>query len=204
MDKTVIDQFWRERSAEGGGRWTEPQMLDFEVNLLSKYVGNHCRILDLGSGPATLSLRLLLPTASLTAVDKYPDFLSRIPIVPNVRTVCSDILSFNYDGCHDLILLFGVVTHLEELEEQKIYEKMAQTLSPSGTAVVKNQISPGIEKILSGFSKNLQCQYVARYPSIDEQAARLKRFFNRVDITPYPDQFNKWPDTQHVSFICSQ
>lgn len=88
-------------------------MLDYERILLSRHVGACCRVLDLGSGPATLSRSLIGPYCTLTAVDKYQGFLDSIPQDPRITAVCSDLLSLDCPDEYDIILLFGVVTHLD-------------------------------------------------------------------------------------------
>lgn len=203
MDKTVIDQFWRQRSSQGDGRWTEPGMLDYEVALLSPHVIPNCHILDLGSGSAALSRRLLGPSSTLTAVDKYRGFLDSIPPDPRITTLCSDVVNFEYPVAYNLILLFGVVTHLDLEEELKVYAKAARGLAVPGVFVVKNQVSRAEEKLVDGYSETLKCHYVGRYPDIPGQAARLGRIFSRVEVHAYPNQFDKWPDTTHACFICS-
>lgn len=203
MDKKLIDQFWQRRAEQGDGRWTEKSMLDHELALLSPYVVPGCRILDLGSGSATLSIRLMGPSSTLTAVDKYSGFLDSIPPAPRITTRCSDVVDFDYPSSYDLILLFGVVTHLDVAEELKVYEKAANGLADSGVLVVKNQVSRAEEKSVDGYSETLQCHYVGRYPDIPGQLTRLKRFFGKVEVHSYPSQFDKWPDTQHVCFFCS-
>lgn len=203
MDKRVIDQFWRQRATTGGGRWTDPEMLDYELSMLAPHVGANCHILDLGSGPAVLSTRLLGPSCHLTAVDKYQSFLDSIPSDSRINTACSDIVDFDYVATYDLILLFGVVTHLEPVEELAVYEKAARGLTDSGVLAVKNQSSRNEEKRVDGYSESLKCHYVGRYPDIPGQAARLGRFFGKVEIRPYPPEFDKWPDTTHVCFLCS-
>ncbi len=203
MDKQVIDQFWSRRAAEGGGRWTEPEMLDYELSLLVPHAADGCRILDLGSGPAVLSMRLLGPSTRLTAVDKFQGFLDGIPPDPRIEAICSDVVDFDYPTAYDLILLFGVVTHLEPAEELVVYDKAARGLADTGVLAVKNQSSRAAEKRVDGFSETLKCHYVGRYPDIPGQAARLGCFFGKVELRPYPPVFDKWPDTTHVCFLCS-
>lgn len=203
MDKSAIDQFWRERAAQKEGRWTAPAMVEHELGMLSPYATGNCRILDLGSGPALLSRQLLGGSGSLTTVDKYRDFLDRIPPDPRITKICSDVVEFEYPASYDLILLFGVVTHLEPDEELRVYQRAAAGLSPDGTFVVKNQVSRTAEKRVDGFSERLNCRYVGRYPDIPGQATRLQRFFRNVAVNSYPEHFDDWPDTTHVAFICS-
>ncbi len=185
MDKQVIDQFWSRRAAEGGGRWTEPEMLDYELSLLVPHAADGC------------------PSTQLTAVDKYQGFLDGIPPDPRIEAVCSDVVDFDYPVAYDLILLFGVVTHLEPAEELVVYEKAARGLADTGVLAVKNQSSRAAEKRVDGFSETLKCHYVGRYPDIPGQAARLGCFFGKVELRPYPPVFDKWPDTTHVCFLCS-
>ncbi|HRF11448.1 MAG TPA: class I SAM-dependent methyltransferase [Candidatus Accumulibacter phosphatis] len=204
MDKNTVDQFWRKRSMQGCGRWTQPCMLEYELTILMPHVTPNCRILDLGSGPASLSRRLLAPSASLTAVDKYGGFLDSIPPDRRTRVVCRDVIDFDYPHPYDLILLFGVVTHLDPDEELKVYEGAARGLARSGIFAVKNQVSRTVEKVVDGYSADLDCDYVARYPDIPGQRERLGRFFSTVTVLPYPPEFNQWPDTEHVCFLCSE
>ena len=204
MDKDVIDRFWRQRSAQGDGRWTARGMLDYELSLLSPCVTPDCRILDLGSGPASLARELLGPTSTLTAVDKYKGFLDSIPPDPRITTLCRDVVDFDYPGTYDLILLFGVVTHLEEEEEVGVYARAAGALAGSGVLAVKNQVSRTTEKLVDGYSETLKCHYVGRYPDIPGQAARLGRFFGKVEVHPYPPEFDGWTDTTHVCYLCSE
>lgn len=178
-------------------------MLDYEVALLSPHVVENCHILDLGSGPAALSTRLLGPTTRLTAVDKYPAFLDKIPPDPRIVSRCCDVVDFDFPDAYQLILLFGVVTHLDPEVEREIYARAARGLADPGVLAVKNQVSRTEEKLVDGYSEGLKCHYVGRYPDIPGQLSRLKRVFRDVRTHPYPGQFNKWPETTHVCFLCS-
>jgi len=204
MDKAVIDHFWRQRSGSGAGRWTENPMLAFELDLLAPMVGENCRILDLGSGPAELSRSLLRDSSQLLAVDKYPGFLENIPDDLRISKQCADLESFATADTFDLILLFGVVTHLESHEEEAIYRKVCSWLNPAGSFVAKHQVSCGAELMVDAFSEALQCRYVARYPAVDVQKTILKAHFNVVKTIAYPNTFNPWPTTKHIAFICSE
>lgn len=203
MDKGVIDQFWTNRSTQGSGRWTDPRMLEFELAMLSPIASRAGRILDLGSGPAVLSQHLLHDATTLTAVDRYPAFLDQIPDVSCIHKICDDVVRFDYPEHYDLILLFGVVTHLDPEEELAVYAKAARGLLPAGVLAVKNQVARGAEKQVDGYSEALGCRYVGRYPGVQEQAGRLARHFRRVEPVWYPTEFDAWPDTTHVCFLCS-
>jgi SAM-dependent methyltransferase len=203
MDKSAIDDFWRQRAAQGTGRWTEPELMRFERGLLLPHIVASSRILDLGCGPASLSLALLDRAAALTCVDKCQGFLDAVPADPRITKVCADVVEFRSVGNHDLILLFGVVTHLDADEEMAVYRNAAECLAPNGVMVVKNQVSRAGEKLFDGYSENLKCRYVGRYPDLPGQKMRLQSVFANVEPRLYPTEFDKWPDTQHVAFICS-
>lgn len=202
MDKAVIDAFWRQRSAEGKGRWTDEALLRYEIEWLTPHVARNARILDLGSGPGELSSRLLPSEGKLTLVEKFPDFLERAPNGPNIRQVCCDILDFDDTSTYDLILLFGVVTHLSEEEEIRIYRNAAERLAKDGKFVVKNQVATAEEKLVSGYSESLHQTYCGRYPGFEQQLGRLKNLFANVDVVRYPEKHNPWFDTLHVAYIC--
>ncbi|OQA34035.1 MAG: Methyltransferase domain protein [Betaproteobacteria bacterium ADurb.Bin341] len=204
MDKNIIDAFWKKRSEEGKGRWTDDALLCFELDWLASHAPPKAKILDLGSGPGELSSRLLPKDGKLTLVEKYSDFLKMAPCASNIRHICCDILDFNDPEHYDLILIFGVVTHLSEEEEKLIYPKTARLLNPGGALIVKNQVSNGKEKSVSGYSTSLQQEYCGRYPSLEQQLQRLKEIFRVVEVIHYPDQFNPWPDTKHVAFVCKR
>ncbi|UCV29292.1 class I SAM-dependent methyltransferase [Ferribacterium limneticum] len=202
MDKNIIDIFWKKRSAEGKGRWTDENLLGYELSWISEHAPPNAQILDLGSGPGELSCSLLPTNGKLTLVDKYPDFLKLAPIAPNIRKLCCDVLEFDDTERYDLILIFGVVTHLTEKEETQTYQKAVKLLSRNGTLIVKNQVSSGEEKTVSGYSPSLKQDYCGRYPGLEQQGQRLNRVFSDVKIIHYPEQFNPWPDTRHVAFVC--
>lgn len=202
MDKNVIDVFWKKRSEEGKGRWTEDALLRYELGWLGSYTSAGTMILDLGSGPGELSSRLVPADGRLTMVEKYPGFLKLAPTGPNIQHVCCDVLSFEDSERYDLILIFGVITHLDEDEEILIYRNAAKFLTAGGTLVVKNQVSIGEEKLVGGYSASLQQDYCGRYPGLERQLGRLQERFQHVEIVRYPDRFNPWSDTIHVAFVC--
>jgi len=203
VNESVIDAFWRKRSAAGATRWSDKSLLEFETSWLAPLVTlEDANILDLGSGPGELSSRLLRPSVALTLVDKYPDFLKYAPSGVGISHVCCDAVKFNYLQHYDLILLFGVVTHLTIEEELSVYESATKHLKSTGIFVVKNQVTIGAEKIVSGFSDALQQEYYGRYPALDQQIVRLENCGLDITIKHYPARFNHWSDTRHVAFIC--
>jgi SAM-dependent methyltransferase len=180
-------------------------MLDFERTTLQPLVGPRSALLDLGCGTATLACALALPTSVLTLVEKQSGFLAQVPDAANIHKHCCDLEEFAYPDSYDLILLFGVVTHLESTQERAVYQAAAAHLAQDGHFVVKNQVALGGEELrVDRYSEQLGCRYVGRYPAQAEQQSELERLFHLVRMVAYPEQYNKWPDSRHVMFICSR
>jgi SAM-dependent methyltransferase len=201
LDHEVIQAFWARKSQEERNRWTSDAMLAHEQALLRELVPAPRSILDLGSGHGELSRPLAGTTADLLAVDFAPAY-GRSFTGPRHRFEAGGLDAFEPAEAFDLILLFGVVTSLDATEEQRLYERMAQWLTDDGVAVVKNQCSTGDEFVTTGWSEALAANYSGRYPSVEEQASRLRRAFATVEVVPYPPHLNTWETSAHVAFVC--
>jgi SAM-dependent methyltransferase len=202
LDKNVLRAFWERMAQKTDNRWTPSNMFDWEVSVMSELAPDVQSILDLGSGHGKLSRQLLKDGGRLLAVDwidKYKDAFEE----PNQQFVCSGLTSFDTDEQFDLVLLFGVVTCLEEAEERKMYENMDRHLKPGGHAVVKNQCSNKDEFVVNGYSEDLGSQYSARYPAIEEQKASLGEHFSNIETIRYPAEFNRWDNSSHILFFVS-
>lgn len=201
LDHDVIRAFWARKSQEERNRWTSDAMLVHERALLDQLAPARRSILDLGSGHGELSRPLAGDTADLLAVDFAPAY-ARSFTGPRHRFEAGGLDAFEPDDQFDLVLLFGVVTSLDADEEERLYERMAGWLSDDGVAVVKNQCSTGDEFVKTGFSEALGTDYSGRYPSVEEQASRLRRAFATVEVVPYPQHLNTWETSAHVAFVC--
>lgn len=206
LDAEVITKFWRYRSNTLSNRWTNLLMLDYEVNQMSKILEDYScpKILDLGSGSGDLSRRLLKSDSQMTAVDQENNFGKSFFGDSRIDFVNSSIQDFNSEERFDLILLFGVVTHLEIPVEESSYSKIKELLNSNGVAVIKNQCSDGDSFIFNGYSEELGMKYVARYPNKIEQLNRLSKVFSKVSVVEYPNEFKKHPNSTHVMFLCRQ
>lgn len=202
LDLHIIKNFWAKKSQEPRNRWTKAEMLTYELATLRQITPVPRSILDLGSGSGHLSRPLAGSNAKLTAVDFAPAYAKSFN-GENHEFVACPLDEFETEKTFDLILLFGVVTFLDEKDEIRIAEKIRGWLAAGGTAVVKNQCALGEEFVRTGWSDVLQAEYSGRYPNVEEQAARLRRFFYPVKVLRYPAEFNVWPDSIHVAFLCS-
>lgn len=201
LDHEIIRTFWAHKSQEERNRWTSDAMLEHERALLAEVAPAPRSILDLGSGHGELSRPLAGEAADLVAVDFAPAY-ARSFTGPRHRFEAAALDAFEPEERFDLVLLFGVVTSLDVDHEERLYERMAGWLSDRGVAVVKNQCSVAEEFVKTGWSDALGTDYSGRYPSVEEQAARLRRAFATVEVLPYPPHLNTWETSAHVAFVC--
>ena len=201
MEKELIRSFWRSRATTGQSRWTSNKFLEHELKVLRNLNHENKRILDLGCGFGDLSRQYCNPEGELHAVDMEPHFAKWFDKPNHIFEVC-EVTEFYSAKKFDLVLLFGVVTYLTLDEEKSAYANIAKLKEDSGVVVVKNQCSVESEFIFEGFSEDLGCQYVGRYPSITEQSARLQAHFKFVEILRYPSDLRVHQTSEHVMFLC--
>ncbi|MCW2667005.1 MAG: Methyltransferase domain protein [Frankiales bacterium] len=203
LNQAVLRGFWADKAREASNRWTSPDLLAYELSLLAPLAQGARSVLDLGSGHGDLSRRLCPPGTRLVAVDWEPGFATAYT-EPEHAFVQSLVTDFRTDERFDLVLLFGVVTCLELAEELQVYGALAAHVGPGGVAVVKNQCSTGREFAVDTHSEALATRYSGRYPSDEEQQARLQAVFADIEVIHYPDQFNPWPNSRHLAFVCRE
>jgi SAM-dependent methyltransferase len=202
LDHGIIRDFWEHKSREQRNRWTSDEMLAYELGYLRELAPRPRSVLDLGSGHGELS-RPLAGEARLLALDFAPAY-ARSFSAPNHEFMAGDVGAFDTEERFDVVLLFGVVTSIDEADEPPLYAKMAGLLAPGGVAVVKNQCALGEEFVATGYSEALGADYSGRYPLAERQRARLLEAFGTVELRPYPPQFNPWENSAHVAFVCRE
>jgi hypothetical protein len=201
VDRRVVREFWDRKAQEERTRWTSEEMLEFELGYLGELAPSPAAILDLGSGHGELSRPLSVAGTRLVAVD-FAGAFARAFTAPGHDFVEASVTEFETAERFDLVLLFGVVTSLDEADELPLYRKMASWLADGGVAVVKNQCALEEEFVTAGYSTELGAEYSGRYPLADNQAARLRRAFGAVEPRAYPERFNAWRNSAHFAFVC--
>lgn len=200
-NQAVIRAFWKKRAELDSNRWTAPELLEFELELLKSINPSPSSILDLGSGHGELSRSYAAGTANITAVD-FEDRFRKAFLEKNTTFVKCNVTQFETDRTWEIVLLMGVVPYLTGKEASDVYERISRMISDGGAAVIKHQVSAAAEKIFDGYSEELGKDYWARYPSMEAELRSLRRFFHIVTPITYPDRFQRWPDTKHVAFVC--
>lgn len=202
INKSIIKSFWKQKAKDVSNRWTSKEMLEWEIFFVKKFIPSAKSILDLGSGHGDLSRAVSNETIELTAVDWEPGFRDAFGS-ENHKFIESSVIDFDTANQYDLVFLMGVVTCLNHPEEIILYQKIKKFIGLKGKALIKNQCAIDDEIIINKFSKELNAIYSARYPSYRRQITDLRLHFESVSVINYPSQFNKWNNTFHVMFICS-
>lgn len=204
IDVELVQEFWKMRAEREDNRWTPEPFLKFEIQKVKSLYpeDRRLKILDLGSGSGSLSRHLTKPNDALTAVDFEPAFERFFLQDPRFNFIHREVNKFTSNEKYNLILFFGVVTHLNVSEEEVTYKNIAAMLSEEGIAVVKNQCSDSDEFIFNGYSTDLGVHYSARYPNSLEQREKLLKHFTQVQILEYPSWSKKFANSSHIMFIC--
>jgi cyclopropane fatty-acyl-phospholipid synthase-like methyltransferase len=179
-------------------------MLAYEIEYLTPLVPAGATLLDLGSGFGELSKAVTPADGRLIAVDSEPGMAAGFAGDARFTFETADVAGYHPAFTADVILLYGVVTHLTVEEEEAVYDTMRRTLRHDGLAVVKNQCSDAEGFQVDTHSEALGTRYVGRYPSIAEQTSRLSLRFGSVEARPYPAELRQHPNSAHVAFYCRE
>lgn len=202
MDPERSLRFWINRSeTSNSSRWTSPRQLEADIRVISPFRAART-VLDLGAGTGELLDGFAWQAEHVTAVDIVPSFLERIPELPGLERIVANLDEFVPERTYELILLFGVITCVDQATERRILEICRDSLDPNGVLVVKHQCSD-----TTGFevdrppSADAPFGYVGRYPGVNEQRDRLLESFGSVEIVHYPDELRRHSNSHDCAFI---
>lgn len=105
------------------------------------------RVLDLGGGAGRLSLWLAPKVKEVVLVDRSPALLLRAAKradrlgVNNLSLVEGDVTSYQPEGRFDVIILFGVLTHIDDEALEPLLDRVADALRPGGRVVLKEPVT---------------------------------------------------------------
>lgn len=209
MSKKVVD-FWKAQAiqSETSIRWTPLEMLFTDKKILEGIINawersNPINWLDVGAGSGDLQKALLGKFGFCLATDAEQTMIKFFEGISNVAFLPSGLEALKGVGDFGLVTAFGLVTYLEQEEEEELYLTLSR-YTVNGTVVVKNQVTEGKSKRVETFSEQFQMEYFGRYPNLEEQKARLEKQFGEVKVLEYPDELNIHLDTRHVAFVCKK
>ena len=116
-------------------------IIDLRAQVVKEMVGDirNCRILDLGCGDGRISLQFLSAGNHVTLVDASARMLElakrNTPVqhAAQVDYVVSDVLQFEPAAPYDVVLLIGVLAHLDSTNEA--IAKIASCLGTNGRCI---------------------------------------------------------------------
>jgi cyclopropane fatty-acyl-phospholipid synthase-like methyltransferase len=208
LDKEKIDQYWKSRTLISDSvtsvRHRDDDRVKYDLSLIEKFADKDSKVLDLAAGTGLLTVPLSARVKCVTAVDKYVDFLKKIPTDLNITTIACDINDFDFNEKYDLILAFGIFNYLNAEDLSAILWKVKKSLTVKGKFIIKHQSGINGEIQVNQWSEQLAAPYVAVYRHQVDEIALYKKYFKSVDVVDlYPKELNPWPNTHHFGYICS-
>lgn len=183
-----------------------PDTSDLEVEFISKYLQPGDDVLDIGSGSGLITNKLIDKVGHITAVEKFEGFTKFIVDHPNMLVINADILGFKIRKQFDVVLCLGVAQYFRKDDAIEIYRSLYEMTKPGGVLIVRMHCGLEKDKIVNGYSKELQTNYFAEYRYVNEEVETLKNVgFESVDKHDIlPETLNVWPDTRHFIFVCKK
>lgn len=138
------------------------------------------RVLDLGAGAGRIALWLAPRVAHVTLVDASAELVNAAreralrDRIRNVAFVKSDLRLYQpAPGGFDLVIVFGVATHLDDEEVAALAAKCARALAPGGRLVLKEPVTTdGVER------EDRRAGYVARFRPRERYAEIFGKHFH--------------------------
>jgi SAM-dependent methyltransferase len=200
-------QFWEGRTAVEGPRATRFHggHDDYDLPAIRALCPPGASVLDLGCGTCVVANELVNSTQAIVhAVDYVPAFLAQAEDHPRLTTAHGDVRTYLDPQRHDLILLLGVVTYLDDPAERRdLYRRCAAMLAPGGTLFVKAQFGVREEVVIDTESEALGSRYHAVYPWLAAEVALLSECFDVEVRDPYPAEFNTYDNTHFHHLVAT-
>ena len=131
--KTDQEKFW---AGEFGNQYIERNQVEFtlpsKIAFFSKVLAQTrsiSSVIEFGANVGTnvTAIGQLLPKANLSAIEINADAVSQLKKIENMRVYHTSILDFEPDETRDLVLIKGVLIHINPKELQRVYEKLYMT-----------------------------------------------------------------------------
>ncbi len=200
-------QFWEGRTAVDGPRATRFHggHDDYDLPAIRALCPPGASVLDLGCGTCVVANELVNSTQAIVhAVDYVPAFLAHAEDHPRLTTAHGDVRSFLDPQRHDLILLLGVITYLDDpVQRRDLYRRCAAMLAPGGILFVKAQFGVREEVVIDTESEALGSRYHAVYPWLAAEVALLSECFDVEVRDPYPAEFNTYDNTHFHHLVAT-
>ncbi|MCZ1264081.1 class I SAM-dependent methyltransferase [Paenibacillus tundrae] len=209
LDKNKVDSFFKRRAKisdpELATHYKKDDTINFDINLIEKYVNTDSKILDLGCGPGRITNILESKVSYIKAVDNQKEFLSSCTNSPKVEKVVAHLADFQDDNKYDAILLFGVLNYFNNDEVEKIYNNCNSMLKMDGVLIVKHACGIFEDVIIDKFSEQINDWYHVLYRHIDKDQVLLEQAgFSSSVVDIYPPRLNPWSNTHYHAFVAKK
>lgn len=176
---------------------------DLDAQFILGYNDKDSIILDLASGTGLALNKYYNQVGHIDAVEMFPELSKFIVKSENVDVYNADITDFVPERKYDTILMFGVVQYFNEEEIEALYRKYKESLKPSGRLLVKNQFGVDGDVLVSGFSEELNTNYLSQYRDINKEERILRSIgFSAVSVIDiYPPDANRWDNTHFYAVV---
>ncbi|MCE2574087.1 trans-aconitate 2-methyltransferase [Komagataeibacter sp. FNDCR2] len=202
----IIAEFWQKRSklARPDAARYHAEHTEFDCQFVRSFCTPGTRVLDLGCGTLTLANWLVETCgAHVHAVDSQANFLKSAVAHPALTTECADLVTYQPSGQSDVILLFGVIQHIIDVEaRQALYTKLSKGIAPDGHILIKSQFGVEGPVEVNHFSTELGSPYYSLYPGLKDEIALLSRWFDVTAHDIYPREFSPYPNTRFMHLSC--
>lgn len=206
-DADRIATFWNGQAAVPGPEAARfhSEHDRFDLAAISRFCVPGSEVLDLGCGTCVIANALVQQYHyTVHAVDYIPAFLAHAAHHPSLTTEAADIRHYCRVHQYDAVLLLGVITSLEGVDErEEVYRNCAAMLKPEGVLFVKAQFGIEDEVIVDGWSEQLGAHYRAVYPQLQAEVDLLQRFFDVEVEDPYPSTLNPHQNT-HFHYLLAR
>lgn len=207
---STVDEFYKNRKSNKDKvlavRLHEDERLKYDLELISNYIDDEKKILDLGCGTGVIVNEIADNCKEIHAVDKYDFFVKECIESPKVKTYVSDIIDFYVEEKFDIIIIFGVMIYITGDDIATVYRNCMDMLNVNGKLIIRNQFGVLDDVLIDKFSEELNFNYFAEYRTKERETKILKNIgFNDVEVIDiYPKEMNKWDNTHNYALICSK
>ncbi|MGB9978748.1 class I SAM-dependent methyltransferase [Methanobacterium sp.] len=127
---------------------------------LAQWKNNEPKILDMGAGTGLLTKFLFekYPEAEFTLLDMSEEMLkvakNRFRNYNNFKFITADYTTHNFNNKFDLIVSSLSIHHLEDIDKEKLYKKIYNTLNPEGIFLNADQVTGSTQNLDDNYQKN--------------------------------------------------